>query len=365
MQSFIYPRHLTGFRRAGVLTLAAVVFGVPTAVIRAGATGATTTTTTIPPPSSTLYCLDDPCYSPQQFQVAYGIQPLLERGIDGRRETVTAVVPVPVPSQGPTDIRQDLAAFDRMFHLPAAQRRCRDEPRSFSLAMAGNGGGDRRPRGSRTRFVAWRDPPGGAVPASWDDSPRRRLRTCSPRCRCVISHTDVASISWGLGSHYFTPAQVSEMHSILLGAQAHHVAGSRHSSGDNGVYPTDWGWGRAAGQRGSNFPSSDSLVLSVGGTQLSASPKSGAYIGETAWSRFGWRLQPLIRPSRLSRWRAGYLQVEGRARRGRRRCCARRYGAGLHLPWRRHTSSRNPARAVRRRSGRESWRWPTSTPIRT
>jgi subtilase family serine protease len=28
------------------------------------------------------------CYTPQQFRVAYGIQPLLDRGIDGRGETV-------------------------------------------------------------------------------------------------------------------------------------------------------------------------------------------------------------------------------------------------------------------------------------
>jgi subtilase family serine protease len=28
------------------------------------------------------------CYTPQQFRVAYGVQPLLDRGIDGRGETV-------------------------------------------------------------------------------------------------------------------------------------------------------------------------------------------------------------------------------------------------------------------------------------
>ena len=82
MQSWIYARRRTGSRRACLLALAAVVFGVPTTVIRGGVTGAATTTTTtpIPLPSSTLYCLDDPCYSPQQIQVAYGIWPLLQAG---------------------------------------------------------------------------------------------------------------------------------------------------------------------------------------------------------------------------------------------------------------------------------------------
>jgi hypothetical protein len=35
----------------------------------------------------------------------------------------------------------------------------------------------------------------------------------------AVSETDVASISWSLGEHYFTKAQVAEMHSILLGAR--------------------------------------------------------------------------------------------------------------------------------------------------
>ena len=297
MQSSIYPRRLAGFRRAGVLALAAVVFGVPTAVIRAGATGATTTTTTttIPPPSSTLYCLDDPCYSPQQFQVAYGIQPLLERGIDGRRETVTAVVPVPVPSQGPTDIRQDLGAFDRMFHLPAARVDVVTSlvPSASRWQATGEEIGDLEilhavAPGATLRVVLF--------PASWDDSPAKATADMLAALPLVISHTDVASISWGLGSHYFTPAQVSEMHSILLGAEAHHVTVVA-SSGDNGVYPTDWGWGGRQ-VKGVELPSSDSLVLSVGGTQLSANPKSGAYIGETAWSNSGGGFSHLyVRPA--------------------------------------------------------------------
>ena len=65
------------------------------------------------------------CYTPQQLEVAYGIQPLLQRGIDGRGETV--VLPELAESQlSPplvTDLRQDMAGFDRLFHLPAARLR--------------------------------------------------------------------------------------------------------------------------------------------------------------------------------------------------------------------------------------------------
>lgn len=59
------------------------------------------------------------CYTPDQYQVAYGVAPLLRRGIDGNGETV--VVPELANAPGPnfTDIRKDLAAFDKKFGLPA------------------------------------------------------------------------------------------------------------------------------------------------------------------------------------------------------------------------------------------------------
>jgi len=67
-----------------------------------------------------LYVQGDLCYTPEQYRVAYGIQSLLDRGIDGRGETVTVVTPFAQPGQGTTDIRQDLESFDRAFRLPAA-----------------------------------------------------------------------------------------------------------------------------------------------------------------------------------------------------------------------------------------------------
>jgi hypothetical protein len=42
-----------------------------------------------PPPSPAADCNSvTTCYTPQQLQVAYGIKPLLDRGINGRGETV-------------------------------------------------------------------------------------------------------------------------------------------------------------------------------------------------------------------------------------------------------------------------------------
>ncbi len=65
------------------------------------------------------------CYMPRQIEAAYGIRLLLERGIDGRGETVvlpelaeTQLLP-PVVS----DLRQDMSRFDSLFGLPAARLR--------------------------------------------------------------------------------------------------------------------------------------------------------------------------------------------------------------------------------------------------
>ena len=57
--------------------------------------------------------------------MAYQVKPLLDRGIDGRGQTV--VLPELAESQPRppvvTDLRQDMAAFDRRFRLPAARMR--------------------------------------------------------------------------------------------------------------------------------------------------------------------------------------------------------------------------------------------------
>ena len=55
--------------------------------------------------------------------MAYGIQPLLDDGIDGRRQTVVLLEFAAPPRSPPqvTAIRQDLARFDHLFGLPAAR----------------------------------------------------------------------------------------------------------------------------------------------------------------------------------------------------------------------------------------------------
>ncbi len=46
-------------------------------------------------------CSPVSCYAPALFRVEYGIQPLLDKGIDGRGETVTVLAVAPSPAPRP------------------------------------------------------------------------------------------------------------------------------------------------------------------------------------------------------------------------------------------------------------------------
>ena len=111
MRDNIHQARLTRSRRAHLLA-AALLLGV---VLVAGCTGssgrpAATTSSGAATPSlgAVSDCLLPPaaCYTPYQFRAAYGIQPLLDRGIDGQGETVTDLVPAaPTNASGTTIIQ--------------------------------------------------------------------------------------------------------------------------------------------------------------------------------------------------------------------------------------------------------------------
>jgi subtilase family serine protease len=235
------------------------------------------------PGGATLYCEYDPCYTPHQFRVAYGIQPLLDSGIDGRGETVSVLVPAPRPTQRPPDIRQDLASFDRTFRLPAAR-----------IEVVTSLGGSASPwqaeeeevndieivhavAPAATIRVVW-------FPANAIESPAKGSAAILAGVRLAVSDTDVASISAGLGEHYFAKAQVAEMHSALLQAAAHHVTVIA-ATGDTGWFSAPTFGNKPVKEV--DLPASDPLVLGVGGSTLTANRKTGAYIRETAWGGSG------------------------------------------------------------------------------
>jgi subtilase family serine protease len=292
MRDSIQPARLTRSRRAHLLAavLLASAVSVAGCTGSAGTTaGATATARGTAAPADVLGGCQG-CYSPLVFRIAYGIQPLVNRGIDGRGETVTVLDPAAPPratatqppAQGPDvgDIRQDLAAFDSMFRLPAAPIRV-----VATLAGAGSPWQASAEEAQDVEMVHAVAPAATLrvvlLPADFLASAATATAAMIAGLRLAVTGTDVASISWSLGEHFFTKAQVAQMTSILAGAEAHHVTVVA-TSGDNGAFSDAWFGGTPVKEI--SLPASDPLVLAVGGTTLTADPSSGAYLSETAWN---------------------------------------------------------------------------------
>jgi subtilase family serine protease len=299
MHGSIQPARLIRSRRPHLPAVALLLSGV----LVAGCTGGSGSPAKHEPSSSAPLsvassCLLPPassCYAPRQFRVAYGIQPLLDSGIDGRDETVTILAspptgnepgagaptaaPTPPPGAFTTDIRKDLAAFDRMFRLPAA--RIQVVTTLAGAASPWQGSAEEVQDLQVVHTVA----PAATLrvvllPGNVLASAATATADMIAAVRLAVSGTDVASIGWSLGEHFFTTAQVAQLHSILRGAAAHHVTVAA-SSGDNGAVSNSYG---GTPVKEVSLPASDPLALAVGGTTLTANPSTGAYVSETTWN---------------------------------------------------------------------------------
>jgi subtilase family serine protease len=259
-----------------------------------------------PPPSSTADCNSlTTCYTPQQLQVAYGIEPLLSRGINGRGETV--VLPELAESRlSPplvTDMRQDMAAFDNMFHLPAARMRVVN-----TLAGAGSPWLAFGEEVLDVEMVHVLAPDATLVilllPSTSLDNTNNAVSAAVASLRLGSTEGGVMSISAAGqigGEHCVSRAQVNSVNAALQAAASRHVTVVA-ASGDIGavaepcdVYRALAGGGTFTPVKEVNLLASDPLVLGAGGTSLTASHTTGAWQGETAWAC------PTATPDRPSR----------------------------------------------------------------
>jgi subtilase family serine protease len=288
MRNSIHPPRLARSRQTHLLAVILLL----SVVSVAGCTGSSGTTAARSAPATTpgVVAGCQGCYTPQAFRVAYGIQPLLEQGIDGRGETVTVLDPAPLlhttatqpPAQGPDvgDIRQNLAAFDSMFRLPAAPIQV-----VTTLAGAGSPWQASAQEAQDVEMVHAVAPAATLrvvlLPVNFLASAATATADMIAGLRLAVSGTDVASISWGLGEHFFTKAQAAAMHSVLLAAEAHHVTVVA-TSGGNGGFSDTWFGGTPVPEV--SLPASDPFVLAVGGTTLTVNSYTGSYISETVWN---------------------------------------------------------------------------------
>jgi subtilase family serine protease len=206
------------------------------------------------------------------------------RGIGGRGQTV--VLPELVPPQSAvatSDVRQDLAFFDRRFGLPAVRLQIITRlAGSASPDLASN---EEAGDAEMVHAIAPNATIRVLLLPSYADDLQATVATAAEALRLAPSLGGVVSISAGLGERCYTSAEVALLNAALQMDQDRHVT-VVVATGDNGAASAPCP-GTAADStpvKGVNFPASDPLVLAVGGTQLRASHTTGAYLGETAWN---------------------------------------------------------------------------------
>ena len=232
------------------------------------------------------------CYTPAQLQVAYGVKPLLDRGIDGRGETVVLPELAETRLDPPlvTDLRQDMAAYDAQFHLPAAQMR-------IVTTLAG----------ARSPWLAFGEevldvelvhalaPDATLVilllPATSLNNTQNAVAAVAAELRQGPALGGVMSISAAGqigGEHCVSRAQADSVNAELRAAVNRGMTVVA-ASGDIGaaayqcdLYAALTGTPPAAPAKGIALLASDPFVLGAGGTSLTAS-QAGTWISETAW----------------------------------------------------------------------------------
>jgi subtilase family serine protease len=228
-------------------------------------------------------CLQPPasCYTPQAFRAAYGITPLLARGIDGRGETVVLPEEAQPPGGRSSDIREDMAQFDRMFRLPAARLQVVNS--LAGSATPWQASGEEIEDTEMVHAVA----PGAAitivlVKATVESSPAAIVAALTAFLRLGGTLGGVLSISASIGEHYLTRAEADSIDAALREDQDHDVTVVA-ATGDKGA-ASDMHFGTSTPVKEVSMPASDPLVLAAGGTSLTANPATGAYQSETAWN---------------------------------------------------------------------------------
>jgi subtilase family serine protease len=217
------------------------------------------------------------CYGPAQIRNAYAIQPLIDAGRDGSGEVITIIDAF----QNPT-MRSDLASFDSVFNLPP--------PPSFkTIAPFGVTPFDPTNSdqvgwaGEIALDVEWAHAvaPGAKIVLAL--SPSDADPDIVATERYVINHNigNVISMSFSEGEPCMDPTLQAAEHSLFNAATARGVS-LFAASGDLGAaqYCSD----PNSLFKGASIPASDPDVTGVGGTQLKADLKSGAYHSESVWN---------------------------------------------------------------------------------
>jgi len=267
--------------------------GIVLTGLLAAACGATQATASSSTPADGSCVALATCYTPRQLQVAYGVKPLLDRGITGRGQTV--VLPELAESElNPplvTDLRQDMTAYDTQFGLPAARMRVVTTLASTHSPWLAFG-----EEVLDVEMVHALAPDASLVillvPSTSLDNASNAISAAVGSLRLGSTEGGVISISAAAqigGEQCVNRAQASRVNAAVQTAVDRGTTVVA-ASGDMGaaaytcdVYSALTGTPPANPIKGVNLLASDPLILGAGGTSLTASPTTGAWISETAW----------------------------------------------------------------------------------
>jgi subtilase family serine protease len=247
----------------------------------------------LPAPESTTDCQANfgiACYTPLQYRTAYDLNPLYNAGITGRGRTI-----VIVDSFGSPTITADVASFDAQFGLPAA---------NLTIDQAGTIP-PYDPNDSTRR--------GWAIETSLDVEYAHAM---APDAKIVLVETpvaetegvtgfpemmnaekalidqgtgDVISQSFGATENTFPGFDQGDFSSLLnlrfafKDAARHHVT-VLAASGDAGATDAESDGSTLFPMAVNSWPSSDPLVTSVGGTQLSLDNNGNRISPDVVWN---------------------------------------------------------------------------------
>jgi subtilase family serine protease len=229
-----------------------------------------------------------PCYDPPQVQTAYNEQPLFQRGITGKGQTI-----VIVDSFGSPTIQSDLATFDAQFGLPA--------PPSFKIIQPAGAVPPWDPNdssmtgwaGETTLDVEWSHSIAPGANILLVETPVAETEGVAgfPEIikaeNYVINHHLGQVISQSLDATEGTfPSKASllRLRSAYVNAFVHHVT-VLAASGDTGAS----NYSNVAGtllytHPVVGWPASDPLVTGVGGTQLSLNENGQRTAPDQVWN---------------------------------------------------------------------------------
>jgi subtilase family serine protease len=227
------------------------------------------------------------CYQPAQLVKAYDLAPLFSHGVDGRGQTIAIV-----DSFGSPTIANDLHVFDTTFGLP-------DPPSLKIIAPAGAippfdvTNSDMTGWAEETTLdVEWAHvfAPGANILLVETPVSETEGVTGFPEIvkaeNYVINHNlaDVITQSFGATEGTFpSKASLLNLRSAFINAAAHHVT-VLGASGDAGATDYQLNGSDLYTSPVNSWPSSDPLVTSVGGTQLTLDNAGNRLSPDVVWN---------------------------------------------------------------------------------